>query len=78
MQWQVCLRRTRRHVPDAGGSQLNLRRVLRNSIKYGNVPLDLAWRTRKIKPRPIVVLADISGSMEKYSRLLLQFRNNFV
>jgi hypothetical protein len=73
MQWQVCLRRTRRHVPDASGNQLNLRRVLRNSIKYGNVPLDLAWRSRKIKPRPIVVLADISGSMEKYSRLLLQF-----
>lgn len=73
MRWQVSLRQTRRQVPDRNGNRLNLRQVMRSCAKYDGVPLGLAWKRRKIKPRPIVVLADISGSMEKYSRLLLQF-----
>ena len=35
--------------------------------------MQLASRTHKLRPRPLVVLCDISGSMERYSRLLLQF-----
>jgi uncharacterized protein with von Willebrand factor type A (vWA) domain len=73
MQWRVSLRQTRRFTPDPGGSQLNLRRVMRSWVKHGGVPLKLAWKTRVVKPRPMVVLADVSGSMEKYTRLLLQF-----
>ena len=73
MRWQVSLRQTRRYVPDRQGSRLNLRRVMRSYVKHNGVPLRLAWKSRKIKPRPLIVLADISGSMEKYSRLLLQF-----
>ena len=73
MEWRVSLRQTRRYVPDRSGNRLNLRQVLRSSTQYDGVPLKLAWKSRKIKPRPILVLADISGSMEKYSRLLLQF-----
>jgi hypothetical protein len=73
MQWQVSLRQTRRYAPDRRGSQLDLRRVMRSYAQHGGVPLDLAWKQRKIKPRSLVVLADISGSMEKYTRLLLQF-----
>ncbi|HWQ13370.1 MAG TPA: VWA domain-containing protein, partial [Roseiflexaceae bacterium] len=33
----------------------------------------LTWQRRKVKPRPLVLIADISGSMEQYARLLLQF-----
>jgi hypothetical protein len=73
MQWQVSLRQSRRYTPDRRGSQLDLRRVMRSYAQHGGVPLHLAWKRRKIKPRPLVVLADISGSMEKYTRLLLQF-----
>lgn len=73
MRWQASLRQTRRYVPDRRGSQLNLRQVMRSCVKHGGVPLKLNWKSRKIKPRPLVVLADISGSMERYSRLLLQF-----
>jgi uncharacterized protein with von Willebrand factor type A (vWA) domain len=46
---------------------------MRDASKYGGVPIRLSWQSRKIKARPLVVLADISGSMEKYARLLLQF-----
>jgi uncharacterized protein with von Willebrand factor type A (vWA) domain len=73
MRWKVSERQTRRRVLDRHGRYLAMRRVMRNSTRYGGVPLKLAWHNRKIKPRPLVVLADISGSMEKYSRLLLQF-----
>jgi len=73
MRWQMSLRRTRRRVQDAKGSTLHLRKALRSATKFGGVPLDLSWQSRKIKQRPFILLADISGSMERYARLLLQF-----
>lgn len=72
-RWRASLRRTRRLVPDSRGSRLHLRRMLREAAKHGGVMIDLAHLSRKIKQRPVVLLADISGSMERYSRLLLQF-----
>lgn len=73
MRWDVSLRETRRWVPDAQGNKLYLRHMLREATKYGGVPLKLAYQKRKIKQRPLILLADISGSMEKYARLMLQF-----
>jgi uncharacterized protein with von Willebrand factor type A (vWA) domain len=77
MRWQVSLRQTRRRVPDGQGDMIHLRRVLRSATKYGGVPLQLAWQKRKVKERPFVLIADISGSMEKQARLLLQFFYSF-
>jgi len=73
LRWRVSERPTRRWVSDSRGARLDLRRVLREASRHSGVPVQLAYRRRKIKPRPIVLLADISGSMERYSRLLLQF-----
>jgi len=73
MPWQVSQRRTRRRVPDANGRRLHLRRAMRSTTKYGGIPIDLFWQSRKYKQRPFVLIADISGSMEKYARLVLQF-----
>ncbi len=73
MRWRVSLRRTRRWTADSRGTRLHLRRVLRDAVQSGGTPLDLARRRRKTKRRPIILLADISGSMEKYSRIILQF-----
>jgi uncharacterized protein with von Willebrand factor type A (vWA) domain len=72
MSWQVILRRTRRRVPDPNGSRIHLRRALRSTMKYGGVPIELFWQSRKYKQRPFVLIADISGSMEQYARLILQ------
>lgn len=72
MSWQVSWRQTRRRVPDPNGSRLHLRRAMRSIIKYGGVPMELFWQSRKYKQRPFVLIADISGSMEKYARLILQ------
>ncbi len=73
MHWQACLRKSRRRVASLNGDTLHMRRVIASSVQHGGVPLALAWQSRKIKQRPIVLIADISGSMEKYSRLVVQF-----
>lgn len=73
LRWQACFRESRRRVVSHSGDVLHMRRVIASAVRHGGVPLDLAWQSRKIKQRPIVLIADISGSMEKYSRLVLQF-----
>ncbi len=66
-------RRTRRHQRARRGREFDLRRTLRTSLRRGGECSQLAWKRRKTKPRPLVVLCDVSGSMEGYSRILLQF-----
>lgn len=73
MRWDLSRRVTRRRASDGRGDRLHLSSVMRTAAKYGGVPLQLAWQRRKIKQRPIVLLADMSGSMETYARLILQF-----
>ncbi len=71
--WHIDLKRTRRKVAAASGPYLDLRRSLRRGLRSGGELIDLRWRRRRKKPRPLVVLCDISGSMEAYSRIFLQF-----
>lgn len=73
MKWDISTRITRRKISAKQGQQLDLRSGMRSAAKYGGVPAELSFSKRKIKERPIVLLADISGSMEKYSRLVIQF-----
>jgi uncharacterized protein with von Willebrand factor type A (vWA) domain len=55
------------------GPFLDIRRTLRESRRHGGLVFTWARLERKTKPWPIVVLADISGSMERYTRVLLLF-----
>ncbi len=71
--WQIAMRRSRRTVRASKGMYLDLRRSLRANMKYGGEPIELARRKRKQKPRRVVLICDISGSMDRYSRILLQF-----
>jgi uncharacterized protein len=73
MEWRIEERPTRRRRPAHHGSRLDLRRSLRRSMSLGGEMFDLAWRETQTEPRPLVVLCDISGSMERYSRILIQF-----
>ena len=70
--WQLGLRRTRRQRPGRG-QRLDLRRSLRRNLRYGGELIEWPSRQPKFKPRPLIIIADISGSMERYSRLLLHF-----
>ncbi|HYH90472.1 MAG TPA: VWA domain-containing protein [Solirubrobacteraceae bacterium] len=66
-------RRTRRRERGRHGRQIDLRRSLRASLRTGGEPLRLARRRRRSVPRRLVMLCDISGSMEPYARAYLQF-----
>ena len=72
LQWDPGMRRTRRKERGKGPG-LDLRRTLRESTQFGGEPLRLKTRRRKQKPRRLVVLCDVSGSMESYTRMLLHF-----
>lgn len=72
LPWSLGARETRRFEVGAG-RQLDLRRSFRRNMRYAGEPLVLPNRRKKIKPRPLVLLCDISGSMERYTRLLLHF-----
>ncbi len=64
---------TRRYAPDAHGPRVDMRRTLRGSMRGGGAIIDLERRHRRTRHPPLVVLCDISGSMSRYSRLLLHF-----
>ena len=64
---------TRRFRPDPAGPRIDMRRILRRSVRSGGDTILLARRRRKIRRPPLVILCDISGSMSRYSRMLLHF-----
>jgi uncharacterized protein len=71
-------RASRRRAPDPRGDRLDLRRLVRRSLRSGGDPVEQAWRARKVVPRKLVVLCDVSGSMDAYSRALLLFLHSVV
>ena len=74
MVWDFGSRRTRRWASGQGrGQQLDLRTTLRRTLKYGGEAVELSHRRRKVRPRALVLLCDVSGSMERYTRMLLHF-----
>jgi hypothetical protein len=58
--------RRRSHAPD-------LRRVVRASLRTGGEPVNRHWRAPSERPRPVVLVCDVSGSMAPYARMLLQY-----
>jgi len=70
--WTPGERRTRRWVRGRG-SRVDLRRAFAKSLATGGDVLALPRRTRTTRPRSLVLLCDVSGSMERYSRMLLHF-----
>lgn len=63
----------RRWRPVRRGARVNLRRSLRQSLTTGGELIDLAYKERRTKRTKLFVICDVSGSMDIYSRLLLQF-----
>ena len=72
LDWNPGVRRARRKERGRG-PWLDLRRTLRESTQSGGELLHLKRRRRKEKPRRLVVICDVSGSMERYTRMLLHF-----
>src|SRR5256885_11220749 len=70
--WRVAERRTRRLRPSRAG-RLDLRRSARHAIRSSGELMTLFHRKPRVRRRPLVLICDVSGSMERYSRLLMIF-----
>ena len=66
-------RASRRRRRDLRGDRLDMRRLIRQSLRTGGDPVIRPVRARKRVPRKLVVLCDVSGSMDSYARALLLF-----
>lgn len=72
MTWNLERRRTRRWAPGRG-ARIDLRRAMAEAVRTGGEVATLPTRLRRWRRRPIVLLCDVSGSMEHYTRTLLLF-----
>jgi hypothetical protein len=66
-------RRTRRLRRDPRGASLDLRGLVRASLATGGDPVERPFRSRSSALRKLVLILDVSGSMERYSRALLLY-----
>ncbi len=64
---------TRRFRRDAAGARIDMRATLRSALRSGGGSIPLQYRKRRRRHPPLVVLCDISGSMSRYSRMILHF-----
>jgi uncharacterized protein len=67
------LQRTRRRRPDDRGPHVDLKATIRGSLRQGGEIMRIARARRTVRPPPLVVLCDISGSMGRYVQILLHF-----
>jgi uncharacterized protein with von Willebrand factor type A (vWA) domain len=70
--WRVAERRTRRLRPARAG-HIDLRRSARHAIRSSGELMRLFHRRPRMRRRPLILICDVSGSMERYSRLLMIF-----
>jgi uncharacterized protein len=68
---QPPIRRSHRRRAAANGSHYDLRRTIRSARRHGGDPVFLHRKARVVRERRVVLIADISGSMEKYTRAYL-------
>jgi uncharacterized protein len=70
---RLATRESRRYRSTQRGHAVDLRRTMRRNIKYGGTVVELAKKKRKIRKPRIVLICDVSRSMDTYSKFLLQF-----
>ncbi len=73
---RVATRKSRRYRITSRGTRVDPRRTIRRNVKYGGTVLELSKLERKIRKPRIVVICDVSRSMEQYSVFLLQFMHS--
>ena len=69
----IANRRSRRRVPEKLGREVDFRRTWRKNAVYGRDGVELAMRRRRIRKTKLMLLCDVSGSMDCYSQFLIQF-----
>jgi hypothetical protein len=67
------MRRSRRHALHPHGRRLAARQMFRRNLQSGGDLAEWLWRSPLLRPRSMVVICDVSGSMERHARLLIRF-----
>jgi uncharacterized protein with von Willebrand factor type A (vWA) domain len=70
---RLATRESRRTRVASKSHLIDPRRTMRRNLKYGDTVIELARKTKKIRKPRIVLICDVSRSMDSYSRFLLQF-----
>ncbi len=70
---KIATQVSRRKKRAAKGNEVDPRWTMKKSLKYGGEPIELVKRKRRIKKTRVILLCDVSGSMDCYSRFLIQF-----
>ncbi len=73
MVWRPASAVSRRRRPSSAGDRLDPRRTLRRMVKTEGDLLLPSFTERRVRRRPLLLIADVSGSMERYSEMLLYF-----
>jgi uncharacterized protein len=73
MVWRPADTVSRRRRPSVAGDRPDMRRTLRRVVGADGDMLRIATSERQIRRRPLIFIADVSGSMERYSEMLLYF-----
>jgi uncharacterized protein len=72
--WREMSKRLKRRVKSSSKNEtVDIRRTIRASLQHGGDPIELIFKGKKPKKMRLVVLLDVSGSMDKYSFFLLRF-----
>src|SRR5438477_176606 len=71
-------RHSRRYRASPSGERLDFRRTIRQSLRTEGEPFRRRWKARSTRPRPLVLILDVSGSMAPYSRPLVEFAHAAV
>lgn len=74
---KLATRQSRRWKQARRGGRVDPRRTVRRNLKYGGTILELSHKKRKIRKPRLVLICDVSRSMDQYSRFLLQFIHAF-
>ena len=77
LTWNPGRQLSRRKTP-GNGSLIDFPKTFRSNINKGGELFDIAHRTNKLKPRPLILICDVSGSMERYTRMLLHFTHSIA
>ena len=78
MRLEPSVRDSRRRVASKGGDRNDLRRTVRAAMRTGGEPIQLSRTSTGTRTRSLVLLLDVSGSMEAYARVLIRFAHAAV
>jgi len=73
MNWHPTDHKTRRWERSGAGHRPDLRRTLHHAVGPTGDMMPMSWKQRRRRERPLIIIADISGSMEKYADIFLVF-----